>query len=276
MSACPHCGRDVQPSAVSCPHCDRDLSERSGAVPVPSSPTTSSTPPQMKTCPFCAEEIQNAAIVCKHCGRDFPGEPPLEGAPSGLGLKDRTCGLGTILAVSGLSILLGFLIRGPSPTDGGTPQGAVAPEATTPESASAPPRSTSGDLAVLAAPETVPTPSAPPPPSPAPPVSPSAPAMPALALLSSEGYGQSGVHRVEGQVQNISAGPLENVAVVVTWFTAEAEFLTSDECLIGFNPIVAGQTAPFSCLTQSIPGIDQYSVEFKHALGGTIATDDRR
>ena len=100
--------------------------------------------------------------------------------------------------------------------------------------------------------------------------------MPALALLSSEGYDQSGVYRVEGQVQNISVGPLANVAVVVTWFTAEAEFLTSDECLIGFNPIMAGQTAPFSCLTQSMPAMDQYSVGFKHELGGTIATDDRR
>ena len=53
-------------------------------------------------------------------------------------------------------------------------------------------------------------------------------------------------------------------------------WITSEECLIDFNPILAGQTSPFSCLVTSNPAMSRFSVQFKELFGGTILTDDRR
>ena len=47
-------------------------------------------------------------------------------------------------------------------------------------------------------------------------------------------------------------------------------FVTSDEALIAYNPVLPGQTAPFEVLTQANPMMKKFSVTFKEMFGGTI------
>ena len=109
------------------------------------------------------------------------------------------------------------------------------------------------------------------PPAPAP-----APAAP-LALLSLTGSDTGvGFHTVEGQVRNTSAANMENVMAVVSWFTAEDTFVTSDEALIAYNPILPEQTSPFEVMTQTNPAMSSFRVEFKTLFGGTLRYEDQR
>lgn len=191
----------------------------------------------MKTCPYCADEIQDAAIVCKHCGRELTQKS--ESSQSRTSGQSAAVGCGVILLIVMGSCLFLLPTDNPSPT-----------------------RSTDDSTISTAAPES---------PAPAP-----VPASPDLALLAARGYEESGFHQVEGQVQNISSNSLDNVTVIVTWYTSDSEFITSDEALIDFNPILPGQISNFSTLTRSNPAMSRFSVQFKDLLAGTIQHEDRR
>ena len=98
-----------------------------------------------------------------------------------------------------------------------------------------------------------------------------------LALLSMRGGdGGYGFHAVEGQVQNLTDGNIENVMAVVTWFTSDDQFITTDETLINYNPILPGQTSPFEVMSRTNPAMQRFRVEFKTLFGGTLRYDDRR
>lgn len=90
------------------------------------------------------------------------------------------------------------------------------------------------------------------------------------------GDGGYGFHTVEGQVQNLTDSNLENVMAVVTWYTDDDQFITSDETLIEYNPILPGQTSPFEVMSQSNPAMSRYRVEFKTMFGGTLRQEDQR
>jgi hypothetical protein len=106
---------------------------------------------------------------------------------------------------------------------------------------------------------------------PVPPVS-----TPQLGLLAAHGYIEYGYYKVEGQVKNLSDGPLQNVAAVVNWYDSAGNFVKSDDALIQYNPILAGQTSPFTTITTGNPEMKRYTVEFKELMGGTIAHSDMR
>ena len=94
---------------------------------------------------------------------------------------------------------------------------------------------------------------------------------PQLELLNYSGtVGEYGYATVEGQVKNISGQRMGNVMAVVTWFTDDDSFVTSDEALIAYNPVLPGQTSPFEVLTQANPMMKKFSVTFKKMFGGTI------
>lgn len=96
-------------------------------------------------------------------------------------------------------------------------------------------------------------------------------APPQLELLNYSGtVGEYGYATVEGQVKNISGQRMENVMAVVTWFTDDDSFVTSDEALIAYNPVMPGQTSPFEVLTQANPMMKKFSVTFKEIFGDTI------
>lgn len=75
-----------------------------------------------------------------------------------------------------------------------------------------------------------------------------------------------------GQVKNISTESLRNVMAVVSYYDKEGEFITSDETLISYNPILPGQTSPFHVMTTNNPAMVKATIEFKELMGGTIPT----
>jgi len=81
---------------------------------------------------------------------------------------------------------------------------------------------------------------------------------------------------VEGQVRNISGVRLESVLAVVQFYDANGNFVKSDSALVDFDPIMPGQTSPFSVITTDNPAIERYSTTFTLFSGETIPTKDSR
>jgi TPR repeat protein len=73
-----------------------------------------------------------------------------------------------------------------------------------------------------------------------------------------------------GQVKNISNDRLTNITAVVTFFTEDGKFITSDEALISYNPILPGQVSPFKLICTRNPAMSSASIDFKQLLGGSI------
>ena len=76
----------------------------------------------------------------------------------------------------------------------------------------------------------------------------------------------------KGQVRNISGKTLKNVTAVVSFYDKNGNFITSDNALIDFNPILSGQTSPFSVSEQYNPAMHSANIQFKFLMGGTIST----
>ena len=99
-----------------------------------------------------------------------------------------------------------------------------------------------------------------------------------LALISSSCTLRSdiGFTECDGFVQNISAEPLDNVQVVILWYDETGTPITSDEALIDYRPILAGQQSPWSTIGDYNPAMTTFRVEFKEFWGGTISYRDDR
>jgi uncharacterized protein YgiM (DUF1202 family) len=85
----------------------------------------------------------------------------------------------------------------------------------------------------------------------------------------SHGHGYA---TAEGQVTNVSERSLKNVTAVVTFKARDGTFITSDDALIDYNPLLPGQTSPWKVLTPYNPAMKKAYVEFKTLFGGTIRT----
>ncbi|MBI2865706.1 MAG: hypothetical protein HYX94_14250 [Chloroflexi bacterium] len=95
-------------------------------------------------------------------------------------------------------------------------------------------------------------------------------------LLASSGLKSYGFVTVEGQVKNVRGASLRNVESLVQWYTNSGQFVKSDSALIEYNPILAGQTSPFTVISTDNPAMTKYSVSFKELIGGQIPTLDSR
>ncbi|MCE5200531.1 MAG: FxLYD domain-containing protein [Armatimonadota bacterium] len=78
--------------------------------------------------------------------------------------------------------------------------------------------------------------------------------------------------KVEGQVTNLTDEKLENVTAVASFYDSNGEFITSDDALIDYNPILPGQTSPFSVISRYNPAMKKAQIEFKELSGGTLST----
>lgn len=99
---------------------------------------------------------------------------------------------------------------------------------------------------------------------------PSVPAEPKLLLLNWTWTERSGYAIVEGEVQNLSSENLHDVVVLVKFYTTEEMFITSDDALIDYNPILPGQSSPFKVIVSYNPAMKTASISFKEFMGGTI------
>lgn len=93
-----------------------------------------------------------------------------------------------------------------------------------------------------------------------------------LELLSFKCYQQYDYYHIEGQVKNISDKSLKNVTALGTAYTEDDQFITSEDAIINYNPILAGQTSPFKIIMTYNPAMAKCQVDFKELIGGSIPT----
>ena len=93
-----------------------------------------------------------------------------------------------------------------------------------------------------------------------------------LNLLSSQGTREYGFITVVGEIQNISNQKLEDAEVVVIFYDKENNLVITAEALIQYNPIMPGQTYPFTVMTTDNPLITKEKIAFQFLFGGQINT----
>ena len=102
------------------------------------------------------------------------------------------------------------------------------------------------------------------------------PAADRLALVRTSGYEDNGYHHVAGLVANVSDVSLQDVTVVVAWYTDWEDFITTREAPIEIDPLPPGQTAPFDLLGPPTPLVSKFSVQFRETGGETMLSLHRR
>lgn len=190
--------------------------------------------PLMK-CPDCGKEMSTAAPACPNCGRpNVAASQPAPPKPSAATVhgKGEGCFLRTMNI--GCVIVVGFIVLIIVLIEIGSSGSTVSPSSTS----SAPSSPNSSE--------------------------------PKLELVRYTWSKGDDYAIVKGQVKNISSQSIRNVEAVATFYDKSGGFVTSDDALIDYNPILAGQTSPFSVMARVNPEMRTATVEFKELMGGTI------
>ena len=102
-------------------------------------------------------------------------------------------------------------------------------------------------------------------------------AAPKLSLISAScGRYAGSFIKCEGFVKNVSGAKLDNVVAVAVFSDESGVLVASDQALIDYNPILAGQSSPWSVLATYNPAYTKWGIEFKELLGGKISFSDDR
>jgi hypothetical protein len=91
-----------------------------------------------------------------------------------------------------------------------------------------------------------------------------------LELQSWSWHEDYGYAIAEGEIKNISSSRMENVEAVISWYTEDGEFITSDSALIEYDPIMPGQTSPFKVTAKYNPAMNKARPGFKFLMGESI------
>ncbi len=87
------------------------------------------------------------------------------------------------------------------------------------------------------------------------------------------GRSESGsYYEVEGLVKNVSQISLNGVVAVVIVYGEGHQFITSDNAMIDYQPVLPGQISPFKIIGTWNPAMRTASLQFKEFSGGTIPT----
>lgn len=102
-------------------------------------------------------------------------------------------------------------------------------------------------------------------------------AAPRLALISASCKTEYGYHECKGFVKNLTNQSLRNIEILITWLDANGVPQESDDALIEYNPILAGQESPWSTIGKANPSLTRFRVTAKELMGGSVSMrDDRR
>lgn len=93
---------------------------------------------------------------------------------------------------------------------------------------------------------------------------------PKLKLGSWRCYSEHGYYYVAGRVTNISDASLDNVTAVATFETKDGQFVKNDQAMADYQPIMAGQTSPFTVITTGNPAIARCRLAIQHLFGAAI------
>jgi hypothetical protein len=189
----------------------------------------------LMTCPDCGKEHSDAAVACPNCGRPTVYAKPPV-SPAALPKRISGCLVAVIIVV--VLYLIGDAM-GPS-------------SSSTASSSSTPFASSTGTS--TPAPEDY---------------------SPKLELVKWTWGEEYDYAIAEGQVKNISSESIRSVQAVVTFYDKNGEFITSDDALIDYNPILPAQTSPFKVMATWNPAMKKAGIEFKELMGGTIAHKSR-
>jgi hypothetical protein len=100
-------------------------------------------------------------------------------------------------------------------------------------------------------------------------------ASPVLELESWQWGEEHSYAIVQGRVTNISSENLRNVSAQISFFTKEGDFITSEDALVEFNPLLPGQTSPFKVMARWNPAMNRAQITFKTLFGGTLPWRDK-
>lgn len=81
---------------------------------------------------------------------------------------------------------------------------------------------------------------------------------------------------VRGEVKNVTDRPLENIMVVGAFRDKNGTLVKSEDALVDYDPIMPGQTSPFSAGTRHNPQITDCGLSFKVLMGGTVAYTEKK
>ena len=196
------------------------------------------------------------------------------------------------LLSTGLAVLVGLMILGPTAGDENTDGGEAASNAADTSTVQPPTSPTATATEQLTPTPLVGTPTAEPTPlvgtptaEPTPaekrtpvynPSNPSPAYRLALLSFSCTTSSSSRYNTCEGAVTNLTNQSLRNIVAVVTWVDSNGTPQRSDDALIDFNPILAGQTSTWSTIGRANPGLTDSYLNFKELSGGTILTRNDR
>lgn len=92
-----------------------------------------------------------------------------------------------------------------------------------------------------------------------------------LELISWQWYSEHGYAIVEGLVKNISESSVQNIEAVAILYDENDKFITSDNSLIEYRPLLPEQISPFKIYVTWNPRMNKCSIGFKHFMGSEIS-----
>lgn len=78
-----------------------------------------------------------------------------------------------------------------------------------------------------------------------------------------------------GQVKNLTSEPLKSVQAVVSFYDKDENFITSNDSMLEYQPLLPGQTSPFKVYATWNPAMRKAQVEFKRMFGGTLKSVEK-
>lgn len=80
---------------------------------------------------------------------------------------------------------------------------------------------------------------------------------------------------IEGEIRNVTTERIEGIKIILTFYDKSQRLVTSDISYANFDPIMPGQTSPYTSMISANPAIDTYTVQFSTRSGERLNAIDR-